>query len=172
MSCNQTQRDRIGSGREREQDDDDTIPTYGKWTPIVQSQRIEPFASEYFVDNKGTVSIVTNIFIVMACMIIAAFVGILFYWSYYREQAMFIAILSGVTLAYAIMNVIYFAIKSNQVEDIALRIYLGSSIFVAILNIVLVIFFAISAREKMRSGSRSGSGMGSMSSDSSDMYRQ
>ena len=147
-----------------------------RWIPIVGNQRIEPFVSEYFMSSKDqTVSIVTTIFTIIACMIIAAFLGIVFYWSYHREVTLFIAILCSVTLAYSIMNVIYFSVKSDQIEQTPLRIYLGSSIFVAILNIVLIIYFSVVAREKMRgSGSDSGSGyappssMHTESSSSSD----
>ena len=136
----------------KEQDEDmeeDAEQTYGKWIPIVKSQRIEPFVSEYFTDNQTTVSIVTNIFIVMACMIIAAFIGVLLYWSYNRETALFIAIISGVTMCYAIMNLIYFVVESSKVSAVALRIYLGSSIFMVMLNILLVGYFVIRAMRKM-----------------------
>lgn len=138
-----------------EVDGEDTEHTYAKWTPIVESQRIEPFVSESFTDSQTTVSIVTNIFIVLASMMIAAFIGVLFYWSYNRESTLFIAILSGVTLCYGIMNLIYFAVESSKVGAVALRIYLGSSMFVVMLNLMLVGFFVLRAMKKMSSGSNS-----------------
>ena len=122
------------------------------WVPLIK-KRIEPFAiKEKFVDEQQSVTIVTTIFTVMAAMLGAALVAMLFYWSYQREVSLFIAIICMISFLYAVENVIFIAIKRTQVSDITFRFYLGSGIFIALMNLFMFVYFAVKANSRIRGG--------------------
>ena len=141
----------------------------GAWVPLVQTplltvyddekspQRNAVEMVEYFVDQEQTTSIVESIFIVMASMLLAALLGVLFYWSYKKNIFLFISILSIITFMYALINVIYFAVKRNEMEAYAFKIYLGSSIVVSVMNLILIIYFYIKSSSSSSSSSPSSS---------------
>ena len=107
---------------------------------------------EGFVDKRETTTIVTTVLIVCASMICSGLLAILFYWSYQKEPTLFICIISAITFVYALINIIYISVKSKDFDSISFRIYIGTGMSVAILNIVFIIYFAIKATARLRAG--------------------
>ena len=138
-----------------------------EWIPLVQ--HIEPFSqhntdtTEPFVSGSQTTSIVTTIMTVASCMIVAALTAMLFYWSYQKDVAIFIALLCGIAFAYALMNIIYTSVKSKDYDPMSFRIYLGAGVIVASMNLIMLIYFAVqSARRNRYTSSLSSSSSSSM----------
>ncbi|NDB85461.1 MAG: hypothetical protein EB127_22580 [Alphaproteobacteria bacterium] len=107
---------------------------------------------EGFVDKGQTTSIVTTVLVVCASMICSGLLAVLFYWSYQKEPTLFICIISAITFVYALMNIIYVSVKSKDFDSISFRIYIGTGMSVAIMNIVFIIYFAVKAADRLRAG--------------------
>lgn len=119
---------------------------YSLWTPIVSKQKL----LEPFVNDKDSVVIVQNVFIMVGAIIVATLITTLLYWAYNREKTLFIAIMSALIFLYSLTNVIGFTIIRGALTNIFFKMYLGLSIIVCILSIVLIILFSIKASKKMR----------------------
>jgi len=107
---------------------------------------------ETFIDNAQTNSIVATIFIVMAAMLLAALIGVLFYWSYNKEPALFIAIISTMSFIYAIINIIYISVKRENMGALAFNFYLGAGIMMAIIDLIISVYFGMRSHSRMNQG--------------------
>lgn len=121
--------------------------------------REEPAAvTEHFVDESQSRSITGSVFIGVTLMIFAMLFTLLFYWSYNKDVSLFVAILCGFVFLYTIMNVIVFVVKRESLGPVLFRITLGSTVVMAFLSIVLIIFFALKVRSGTSSSSNSSYG--------------
>jgi uncharacterized membrane protein (DUF373 family) len=107
---------------------------------------------EGFVDKGQTTAIVTTVLVACASMICSALLAVLFYWSYQKEPSLFISIISAITFVYALINIIYVSVKSKDYDSISFRIYIGTGMSIAIMNIVFIIYFAVKAASRLRAG--------------------
>ena len=140
-----------------------------KWTPLVKP--FEAFATEAkpalaihpkksedeeqrepFVDSDQSVSIVMNVFIVLAAMIAAALLALLFYWSYQKDITLFVTILCGIGFIYSACNVIMFGVKSASFDEFTFKFFMGFSVFICAMNIILGIYFGIQSRGRSNDG--------------------
>ena len=108
--------------------------------------------NEGFVTSSQTDSIIATIFVVMAAMLFAALLGVLFYWSYNKEPALFISIISVLSFIYAAINIIYIAVKRERMEALAFKFYMGMGVMMAIINLIIAIYFGIRSRSRLNDG--------------------
>jgi hypothetical protein len=120
----------------------------GKYTDTDKDEEIK----EAFVDQAATVNIVASIFSTLAAALCAAIIAMVFYWSYETEPTLFIAIFAGIMVMYTLTLVLLFAIKSGSFDALTFRYYLGSSVFVCVVNIIVAVYFGLKARNRMNSG--------------------
>jgi uncharacterized membrane protein len=117
--------------------------------PLLKSRRQEDDNREGFAD-ANTQTIVGNVFIGISIMILAMCLTWLFYWSYMRERTLFIAILSGVMMLFAIEMLILVVMLRSQVSQLLFTFYMGSTAFATFMCLILVIFFSFKASQRLR----------------------
>lgn len=123
-----------------------------EWEPIVQNIVLEPF-----VDEKESQSIIGAVFTGIGLMVLASAIAMIFYWTYQKEKALFIAVFSSIMFVFSIKMLILVAVMRNKLNTIVFKIYMGSTIFVSILCLFVVIFFSIKAYQHMGSSTSSSS---------------
>lgn len=110
-------------------------------------------SKEHFVSEEESKSIVVNILIGVSLMVAAMLLTWLFIWAYEKEKALFITILGVVMFLYSVKMVIFIALKKKDMGDVAFKVFMGSSVTMAIMNVMLIIFFSIRAASRLRSRS-------------------
>ncbi len=110
----------------------------------------QPKSEEHFVSDEESKNIVVNILIGVSLMVAAMLITWLFIWSYEKEKSLFIAIFATVMFIYAIKMVIFIALKKNDMNETTFKVFMGSSVTVAIMNLMLIIFFSIRASSRLR----------------------
>lgn len=119
---------------------------------------------EHFISSNQTTSIVGSIFTVMATMIFAGIIAVLFFWAYGRDVNLFITILAGIVFIYAGSVTIYFGVSSNTINSIAFQYFMGSSVFMSLCMLILIVYFML----KIRSG---GGGSGQSQGQGQGQFR-
>ena len=122
---------------------------FAEWTPIAKMMKYETFESQ----PESAQVIVGNVFIGIALMILAACITILFYWAYNKEKHLFIALLCGLVFLYSIEIIILVATMRDKINKNVFRLYIGSTAFMSLLSLFLLVFFAIKASKRLRSSS-------------------
>jgi vacuolar-type H+-ATPase subunit I/STV1 len=120
------------------------------WKSIVSKQTLEPYVSE-----GQSQSIVGSVFIGIGTMVFATAVTLMFYWAYQQDKTLFIAILCGLVFLYSIKMLILVSVLRNKLNPIVFKFYIGSTIFMSILTLILIVYFAIKASQRMRGPSSS-----------------
>jgi vacuolar-type H+-ATPase subunit I/STV1 len=121
-----------------------------EWEPIVKKPVLEPFRTE--IESQ---SIVGAVFTGIGLMALAAFLSILFYWTYQKDKTLFIAIFSALMFLFAVKMVILVAVLRNKLNAIVFRIYMGSTVFASLLCAFNLVFFSIKASQRLGSSSSS-----------------
>lgn len=124
---------------------------FAEWTPIAKMMKYETFEAE--MDSAQV--IVGNVFIGVALMIMAACITILFYWAYNKEKHLFITLLCGLMFLYAVKVIILVASMRNKINKNVFRIYIGSTAFMSLLSLFLLIFFAIKTSKRLNASAPS-----------------
>jgi ABC-type transport system involved in cytochrome c biogenesis permease subunit len=122
-----------------------------EWIPIVKMTKYETFESA----NPSTQTVVGNVFIGVSLMILATVFTLIFYWAYQKEKHLFVAILCGVVFLYAIEVVILVATLRDKLNRTVFKLYMGSTVFIAFMMLILIVFFSIKASQRLRSSSSS-----------------
>lgn len=122
------------------------------WEPIVKKQVLETFVTE-----SQTQTIVGAIFTSIGLMILASFLAFLFYWSYQKDKMLMMAIFCGIVFFFAIKMLILIAIIRNKLNAIVFRVYMGSTVFMCVMSLLAIIFFAVKASQRIRGSSSSSS---------------
>jgi uncharacterized membrane protein len=123
------------------------------WEPIAKKMTFEAFDGVPKKDEPST--IVGNVFTGVGLMIAATVLTIGFYMAYQREKLLFIAILCVVVFLYSIKVVILVAALRAKMNPMVFRIYMGSTVFMALMSMILMILFSIKASQRMRGSFRS-----------------
>lgn len=134
-----------------------------EWEPIVKQTVLEPFVE----DEKQSQTIVGNVFIGMGLMVMAAFLALLFYWSYEKNRSLFIALFSGLVFLFSVKMVILVAVVRKKLNNIIFKLYMGSTVFMSFVSMFSLIYFSIRAS---RSSSSSSSSSYSSSYNNSTSY--
>ena len=114
------------------------------WQPLV-----DPSKKEQFVSEEESRSIVGGVFIGVGLMIFASILALLFYWTYNKEKTLFIAVFSGFVFLFSIKMVILVAAIRAKLRDFVFKMYIGSTVFMSLTCLFLMIFFSIKASKKM-----------------------
>lgn len=114
--------------------------------PLFMPKKIEPF-----VDEAQTKKVMQQVFIGVGLMIAAMFLAFLFTWAFNKEKTLFIAIYATIMLLFAALMITLVSIVRKELSNIAIfYVLVGSSAFVALLNIVLIIVFAVMASKRLK----------------------
>jgi hypothetical protein len=111
-----------------------------EWVPIVKKQVFEPF-----VDEAQAQSIVTEVFLSIGLMVFAGVIGVTLYWAYNKDHSIFIALVSALTFVFSVKMVILVAVLRKKLKESIFMMYMGSSVFMSLLSLFGVIYFAIAA---------------------------
>lgn len=128
-----------------------------EWIPLVQQKDNKNALMEHFVEEKQSQSIVGAVFTGIGLMVLASFIAIVFYWTYETDKTLFIAVLSGITFVFSVKMIILVAVLRRKLNPIVFRVYMGSTIFMAVLSIFNIVFFSIKASQRLGSSSSSSS---------------
>ena len=115
------------------------------WVPIMHNTK------ETFVSGSDNVTIIENVFIVLAAVIITTILSASFYWTYNKSKKLFISLLSFIVFLYSLMNIIGIVIIRNNVSNIYYKIYLGAGVISGSLAIILIILFGTLASRELYS---------------------
>lgn len=112
-----------------------------EYEPLLQEGEIEPF----YVSEMQSKSVLSSIIIAIAMMVLAlVFMG-LFYWSYQKDKNLFIVVFSIIVLIYSSMITLLLVVMRSKMGFDSFRFFMGSSIFIDFLTILVIIYFGIKA---------------------------
>lgn len=129
----------------------DSNNMFAEWTPIAKMMKYETFET---AEDSSQV-IVGNVFIGVSLMILAAFLTILFYWAYNKEKHLFITLLCGLFFLYTIKVVILVASLRDKINKTVFRLYIGSTAFMSLFSLFLLVFFAVKTSKRLGSSTSS-----------------
>lgn len=109
---------------------------------------------EFFVSTSETNTLITNVFTGLALAVLGMVLTFIFFWSYNKDKTLFIVVLSILLFLYALMQMIYFIVKKETLENFEFSVMVGASIFVEILAVILIIVFSIVASRRLRGNNR------------------
>ena len=112
---------------------------------------------ESFVTETQTKSIVSQVFITISLMILAAVIMWLFYWSYAKEKLLFMAILSGLMFIYTVIVIGVTVSYRAKLSTPTFTFLMGASAFMSFTTVISVIFFSVRASQRLKSASGSSS---------------
>lgn len=124
---------------------------FAEWIPIAKMLKYETF--ETAEDSSQT--IVGNVFIGVALMILAAIITIVFVWAYNKEKHLFITFLCGLVFLYTIKVVILVASMRDKINKNVFKLYIGSTAFMSLFSLILTIFFAIKTSKRLNGSASS-----------------
>jgi len=81
------------------------------------SKLLPIFVQEGFVTEEDSKSIVSNVFMSVGLMIGAMIIAAIFYWSYHKNVALFICILSALVFLYTIKVIIVVVLARDQFKS-------------------------------------------------------
>lgn len=128
--------------------------SFAEWIPIVKQNTYETFET---AGQPNAQTMVGNVFIGIALMILATLLTVLFYWSFQKEKYLFITILCAVVFLYTIKMVILVAILRDKLNSIVFRLYMGSTAFMSLMTLMMMIYFAVKTSQRLRGTSSSSS---------------
>jgi CDP-diglyceride synthetase len=105
---------------------------------------------ESFVTETQTKSIVSQVFITISLMILAAIIMWLFYWSYAKEKLLFMAILSGLMFIYTVIVIGVTVSYRAKLSTPTFTFLMGASAFMAFMTMISVIFFSVRASQRLK----------------------
>lgn len=119
----------------------------------VSDKLLPIFVRESFVTEEDSKSIVSNVFMSVGLMIGAMIIAAIFYWSYHKNVALFICILSALVFLYTIKVIIVVVLARDQFKSKnTFMILMGGTVFMCLLTLILTIMFGIKASPKSGSG--------------------
>jgi membrane-associated HD superfamily phosphohydrolase len=135
----------------------------GVFEPLLKPKSEEEAVGVYrpmesFVTETDTKTVVNNVFASVGLMLLAAVVMWLFYWSYSREKTLYMAIMSGLLFLYTLSILAVTVVYRAKYTKPVFSYLMGSSVFVAFMTLISIVFFSIRAAERMRSASSASSG--------------
>jgi drug/metabolite transporter (DMT)-like permease len=125
---------------------------FAEWIPIAKMTTYETFK-----DADTHQSVVGNVFIGVALMVSAAMLTLLFYWAYQKEKHLFFAIFAGIVFLYTVKVIILVATLREKINMNIFRLYIGSTAFMSFMSLLLMIYFAVKASQRLKSSSSSSS---------------
>jgi ABC-type multidrug transport system fused ATPase/permease subunit len=121
-----------------------------EFEPILKQKLSNTNGIEQFVSESESTSIVGSIFMGIGLMVLAMLITWLFLWSYQKEKLLFIVVLSVVVFLYSVEMVAFIALQRGKLSPLMFRIFMGSSVMISIMCIILIIVFSIKASQRLR----------------------
>lgn len=139
---------------------------FAEWIPIAKMTKFETFK-----DTPETTQVVVgNVFIGIALMVLAAIFTFMFYWAYQKDKHLFITILCAVVFLYTIKVIILVASLRDKVNLTVFRLYVGSTAFMSIMALIMMVYFAIKTSSRLNSSSSSSSSSYNIPAAPMDQY--
>jgi len=105
---------------------------------------------ESFVTETQTKGIVSQVFITLSLMLLAALIMWLFYWSYAKEKLLFMAILAGLMFIYTVIVIGVTVSYRAKLSTPTFTFLMGASAFMAFMTMISVIFFSVRASQRLK----------------------
>lgn len=118
---------------------------FAEWIPIAKMMKYETFETE----ADSSQAIVGNVFIGVSLMILATFITILFVWAYNKEKHLFITFLCGLVFLYTVKVIILVASLREKINKNVFRLYIGSTAFMSLFSLLLLVFFAVKTSKRL-----------------------
>ena len=112
---------------------------------VVQKPKQE---EEPFVSEEDTKKSVASIFMSVGLMILALFLGGLMFWAYRKERSLMIVVLSVFVFIYSIIMTLGI-IQRGKLDKAYFLTIVGSSIFISVMMVILIIVFSIVASRRL-----------------------
>lgn len=114
---------------------------------------LRPKRVEMFVNEDDTKQVMTQVFIAVGLMIAAMFLAFVLSWAYNTEKTLFIAIFASITLLFSALIITLVSIIRNKIDDVKIfYVLVGSTAFMSIFSIVMIIVFSVIASKRLRRG--------------------
>lgn len=111
----------------------------------------KPKRVEHFVSEDDTKRIMSQVFMATGLMIAAMFLAFLLSWAYNKEKTLFIAMYAVISLLFSALVITLVSILRDKIEDMKIFYTLvGSTAFMSLFNIVMIIVFAVIASKRLR----------------------
>jgi ABC-type Mn2+/Zn2+ transport system permease subunit len=103
------------------------------------------------VSEDDTKRIMSQVFMATGLMIAAMFLAFLLSWAYNKEKTLFIAMYAVISLLFSALVITLVSILRDKIEDMKIFYTLvGSTAFMSLFNIVMIIVFAVIASKRLR----------------------
>lgn len=116
---------------------------------VAKKQLDKDREEEHFVTEDETKKSVANIFISVGLMILALLIGGLLFWAYRKERALMIVILCALIFIYSLVIMTLGIVQRNKLDKGYFLSIVGSSIFVTVMMLILIIMFSIIASRRL-----------------------
>lgn len=123
--------------------------------PIAEAYRKETretFADEEDKEAKTRTSII-RIFISVGLMALAIVLGFIFLWAYRKEKTLMVVVLSVVVFIYSLLIMVFVLVQRGNLDYVYFNLFMGSSAFMVIMMILLIVIFSIIASRRLNAGS-------------------
>ena len=122
--------------------------------PISEAYRKEEnretFADDS-ADSKSTANTIKRIFISIALMVLAIVIGFIFLWAYRKERTLMVVVLSVVVFIYALLVLVFTLVQRDKLDYIYFTLLIGSSAFMTVMMILLIVVFSVISSQRMGS---------------------
>lgn len=116
---------------------------------VAKKQLDKDKEEEHFVTEDETKKSVANIFISVGLMILALLIGGLLFWAYRKERALMIVILCVLIFIYSLVIMTLGIVQRNKLDKGYFLSIVGSSIFITVMMLILIIMFSIIASRRL-----------------------
>ena len=100
---------------------------------------------EPFVNDTQARSDIITTFITISIVFFGMALAFILLWSYNKSDKLFFMVFSGMVALYATAMGIFVAIIRSNITSIQFKVFMMSSIFMALMSIILLIIFVVKA---------------------------
>lgn len=99
--------------------------------------------TEGFVNETQARSDIITTFITISIVFFGMIIAFLLIWSYNKSDKMFFIVFAGMVAIYASITAIFIAVIRSNITSTQFRIFMISSVFMALLSIIILIIFVV-----------------------------
>lgn len=99
--------------------------------------------NEGFVNETQARSDIITTFITISIVFFGMIIAFLLIWSYNKSDRMFFMVFAGMVAIYASITAIFVAVIRSNITSIQFKLFMISSVFIALLSIIILIIFVV-----------------------------
>lgn len=99
--------------------------------------------TEGFVNETQARSDIITTFITISIVFFGMIIAFLLIWSYNKSDKMFFIVFAGMVAIYASITAIFIAVIRSNITSTQFRLFMISSVFMALLSIIILIIFVV-----------------------------